>query len=67
MINYNDNDISEGRIATGIDMEGNEVTGEITNVMHGFRMISVTYGKDRLQKCIMEYENIKSIEDERND
>jgi hypothetical protein len=62
MINYDD--IEEGKtIITGIGMSGKEVTGVCTNVMCGFRMVSVKYGSDRLQKDIIEYNNITEIKD----
>jgi hypothetical protein len=60
MINYND--IKIGRTVTGIAMSGKEVTGEVTNVMKGFRMATVKCGEDRLSKDIIEFENITNIE-----
>lgn len=62
MINYED--IEEGKsIITGIGMSGKEITGVCTNVMSGFRMVSVKYGADRLQKEIIEFQNITEIKD----
>jgi len=64
MINYND--ISEGKTMTGINMDGKEVTGECTNVMKGFRVVAVTHGDDRLDKSIIEFDNLINIEGDNN-
>lgn len=61
MIDYNN--IEKGRIITGINLDGEEVTGVCTNVMNGFRMVSVTHGEDRLDKSIIEFLNISEIKD----
>jgi hypothetical protein len=62
MINYDD--IKKDSLITGVSIDGEEVTGVCTNVMKGFRMVSIKYGEDRLDKAIVEFENILSIEKE---
>ena len=64
MINYDE--IAEGKTMTGINMHGKEVTGECTNVMKVFRTVLVTHGNDRLDKSIIEFDNLISIEGDNN-
>lgn len=61
MIDYND--IEEGKLITGVSMSGKEVVGVCTNVMSGFRMVSVKCSEDRLGKEIIEFSNISEIKD----
>jgi hypothetical protein len=60
MVNYDD--IKKDSIITGVSIDGEEITGVCTNVMKGFRMVSVQYGEDRLDKTIVEFDNIISVE-----
>ena len=62
MVDYNN--IEENKtIITGVGLSGKEVTGICTNVMQGFKMVSVKYGTDRLDKEIIEFSNIKEVKD----